>query len=93
MVKNNIFQNHALQISSRAQKQLSKIPSNYAQSIYKNLDKLIKEDVVMDIKKMQGEDSTYRLRVGDYRIIFEHHKKVIMILVIEVGHRKDVYKG
>jgi mRNA interferase RelE/StbE len=93
LAKNNIFQNHSLQVSSRAQKQLSKIPSNYAAAIHTSLNKLIEEDVVMDIKKMQGEESTYRLRIGNYRVIFEHHKKTILILVIEIGHRKDIYKG
>ena len=44
------------------------------------------------IKKLVGYDGHYRLRVGDYRVIYEIHDGKLTILVVEVGHRKDIYR-
>jgi mRNA interferase RelE/StbE len=42
-------------------------------------------------KKLKGEDA-YRIRVGDYRVIYEIDDGKIIITVVSVGHRKDIYK-
>ena len=44
------------------------------------------------IKKLKGLDSLYRIRIGDYRIVFEIKKQKLVILIIRIGHRKDVYE-
>jgi len=42
--------------------------------------------------KLSGSDLTYRIRVENYRVIYEIHDKIILIEVVKVGHRKDVYR-
>jgi mRNA interferase RelE/StbE len=42
-------------------------------------------------KKLKGEDA-YRIRVGDYRVIYEIEDDKIIVIVVSVGHRKDIYK-
>jgi mRNA interferase RelE/StbE len=44
-------------------------------------------------KKLSGSQKAYRIRVGDYRIIYEVHGSVLLIEVVRVGHRRDVYQG
>ena len=44
------------------------------------------------IEKLAGSDCSYRLRVGDYRILYEIHDEILHILVAKVGHRRDVYR-
>ena len=44
------------------------------------------------VKKLVG-DPGYRLRVGDYRVILDIYKSELIILVIKVGHRKNIYKN
>lgn len=44
------------------------------------------------VKKMQGEVDIYRLRVGDYRVIYKRQDGELVILVLEIGNRGDVYK-
>jgi mRNA interferase RelE/StbE len=43
------------------------------------------------IKKLKGEDA-YRIRVGNYRVIYEIDDGKIIVIVVSVGHRKDIYK-
>lgn len=45
-----------------------------------------------DIKPLQGSTNDYRLRVGDYRIIFSKNDKYLLITIIEIATRGDVYK-
>ncbi len=41
--------------------------------------------------KLKGSDE-YRIRVGDYRVVYEIHDRVITVNVVAVGHRKDIYR-
>jgi mRNA interferase RelE/StbE len=43
-------------------------------------------------KKLQGMDGTYRLRVGDYRVLYQVDEGRLVVLIVDVGHRKDVYR-
>jgi mRNA interferase RelE/StbE len=43
-------------------------------------------------KKLQGTDDLYRVRVGDYRIIYQVEDEHLVVLVVNVGHRRDVYR-
>ncbi len=42
---------------------------------------------------MKGDNPFHRVRVGDYRIIYEIRERILLILVLRIGHRKDVYRG
>ncbi len=42
-------------------------------------------------KKLAGRNG-YRIRVGDYRIIYEIQKSVLVILIIDIGHRREIYR-
>ena len=42
-------------------------------------------------KKLAGRDG-YRIRVGDFRIIYEIQKSVLIVLVIDIGHRREIYR-
>jgi mRNA interferase RelE/StbE len=44
-----------------------------------------------DVKKLKGRNA-WRIRVGDYRVIYEIHDRELHILVITVGHRREVYR-
>ena len=54
--------------------------------------KAIKDLPCGDVKKLQGRAEDYRLRVGDYRIIFTKDDEELLIYVIEIAPRGDVYK-
>ena len=45
-----------------------------------------------NITKLKGDNPFHRLRVGDYRIIYEIQNDVLIILVLKIGHRKEIYR-
>ncbi len=48
---------------------------------------------LLKIKKLKGADALYRVRIGEYRLVYEVKNSVLTVLVIKIGHRKDVYRG
>lgn len=47
---------------------------------------------LLQIKKMKGADSLYRVRIQDYRVIYQIENQVIKVTIIKIGHRKEVYE-
>lgn len=41
---------------------------------------------------LKGRHSDWRIRVGDYRVIYAVHDEILVVLVIDVGHRRDTYR-
>lgn len=77
-------------LSKKAQKQLDKLPDNIAEPIFEAIANLEENPRPAGIKKLKGRDG-YRVRVGNYRIIYEIFDNELLIDVIAVGHRKDIY--
>lgn len=46
----------------------------------------------LDIKKLKGYENRFRLRVGKYRIIYELHRDILILILIDGGNRGDIYK-
>ena len=59
----------------------------------RRIDSLAENPRPQGIKKLAGEEDLYRLRVGDYRIIYQIQEKRLIVLVVGVGHRTEVYRG
>lgn len=73
-------------------KDLRKIPEQFRRNIWSTIDDLKNNPTPDGCIQIQGYEDFYRIRIGKYRIIYEVAKKVCIITVIKVGHRKDVYK-
>lgn len=67
---------------------LNKLEPSISRRIHKKVDELSEDPFSKDIKRLKGSDD-FRLRVGDYRVIFYIEQNTIQIL--KVGHRKNIY--
>ncbi|MBI4738514.1 type II toxin-antitoxin system RelE/ParE family toxin [Candidatus Woesearchaeota archaeon] len=76
--------------SPSASKQLEKLEHNMKGRIITALERLRIRPESCDIKKLIGMHG-YRFRVGDYRIIFDMEKEKLIILVLQIGHRRNIY--
>ncbi|MEO8613746.1 MAG: type II toxin-antitoxin system RelE/ParE family toxin [Luteolibacter sp.] len=74
------------------EKDLRKIPAKQAARIIRATEKLAANPNPPGSVKLVGHDAKFRIRVGDYRVIYEIHNSVLVVLVIEIGHRKDIYR-
>jgi mRNA interferase RelE/StbE len=73
------------------QKELDRLPDDIASRILARLAGLETNPRPADVKKLKGRDA-WRIRVGDYRVIYEIHDRVLQIIVITVGHRRETYR-
>jgi len=74
-----------------ATRDLAGFPQNVQQRIFNELEQLVTDPRQCDIRKVEGTDN-YRLRVGDYRVVYYIEKRSRTCVVSEVAHRKDAYR-
>jgi len=75
-----------------ALKDLAKIDQSHVSVILDKIKSLIVGQLNLDIKKLKSQHELYRLRAGEYRIVYSINNKQIAVYVVAVGHRKEVYK-
>ena len=78
-------------LKKRTLKALQDINEPYYSSIKEAIYNLADNPRPYGDKKLKGRDG-YRIRVADYRIIYEIFDKILLVVVINVGHRKDIYE-
>ena len=84
---------YQVRIKKSAKKELNKLPSHVLDRIIPAIKSLEKTPFPSGSKKLKGIGGNYwRIRIGDYRVIYEVDKGVKIIKVIRIAHRKDVYE-
>ena len=78
-------------IERSAQKQLKKIAAPNFNRIIKAIHALGNNPRPSGYKKLTGRDG-YRIRIGDYRVIYLIEDNVLKVFVIEIGHRREIYE-
>jgi len=73
-------------------KSLQRLPKKDLRRIKKKIEDLSGNLPNPATTKMKGDNLFHKIRSGDYRIIYEIHDDRLVILVVKIGHRKDVYK-
>ena len=81
---------YSIEIRSKVKKYLLTLDENLRGRISRRIDKLTDNPRPADCKKLKTRDA-YRIRVGDYRVIYEIHDDVLVVLVIRAAHRRDAY--
>ena len=78
-------------IPKSVRKELDRLTGDVAQKILARLTALETNPRPADVKKLKGRDA-WRIRVSNYRVIYEIHDRILQIIVITVGHRREVYR-
>jgi len=82
---------YTVYVTKSVQKVLGKMPESVAERVENVMLGLEDNPRPIGYKKLKGREA-YRIREGDYRIIYEIKDKTIIVVVTNIGHRKDVYK-
>jgi mRNA interferase RelE/StbE len=78
-------------LSRSAEKEFDRLDSTLQTRILKKLKGLEANPRGLGAIKLAG-DEAWRVRVGDYRIIFDIHDDILLVLVVKIGHRREVYR-
>lgn len=82
---------YAVSFTSGAERQFGKLPTQVQATIWPRITALATEPRPPGSKKLQGSDQ-YRLRVGDYRVVYLVNDQARTVRVTVVAHRRDVYR-
>jgi mRNA interferase RelE/StbE len=82
---------YKVQILRRAQKELAQLPKPEYERIKESIQKLMQDPRPQGCKKMMGREG-WRIRVGNYRVIYEIDDVDQLLTVLHIGHRRDIYK-
>ena len=73
-------------------KDLRRIPSREVLKIVIAVEALASNPKPHGSIKMQGSDCAYRLRIGDYRVVYEVYERSVIVEIVRVRHRRDIYR-
>jgi mRNA interferase RelE/StbE len=83
---------YEIKVRGQARKQILRIPPPHFQRIQKSIADLAQDPRPVGAKKLSGETG-YRVRVGDYRVLYEIDDGTNIVTIYRVKHRREVYRG
>ena len=82
---------YTVQISAPARKQIKRMPKLEKKKILDKIDSLSDDPRPFGYKKLTYYNEYFRVRVGNYRIIYTIHDKQLLVVIVEVPDRRDAY--
>ena len=83
---------YRIEVKRNARKALLSLPHAYRARVAEAIESLASDPRKPGTRKLEGSDCLYRLRIGDYRVIYEIQDDRLIVIVIKVGHRREVYR-
>lgn len=84
--------NYLIEFSKRAEKQFLALPQSIQKRLVPYINALAETPRPSKVKKLVGEENQYRIRVGDYRIVYQIQDQLLLVLILKIGHRSDIYR-
>lgn len=83
---------YKVELLPAAARDMRKLPAEAGNRIIRAMYALADDPRPPGVVKLAGTDKLWRLRIGDYRLIYEIQDNRLVVLVVRVGHRRDVYR-
>ena len=83
---------HRVEVAPAAVRQLRKLDPAAKRRIQAAIELLAEHPRPSGAKKLVGGDGEWRVRTGDYRIVYEIHDERLLVMVIKLGHRREIYR-
>lgn len=84
---------YEIKFSPSAERKFRKLPKNIQRQLSPHIDQLAITPRPKKMEKLKSQADLYRIRVGNYRIVYTIYDAELVILVVTLGHRKDVYRN
>ncbi len=82
---------YRIELKPAARRSLSKLPREVQKRLARKIEGLAREPRPYGAEKLQGLPELYRLRVGHYRILYQIQDNLLLVLVVQLGHRREIY--
>ena len=83
---------HEVQISRTAERQLARLERATQQRVAAAMQALAENPRPRGCRKLQGYEDVYRIRVGRYRLLYSDSDDTVVVVILKVGHRRNVYR-
>jgi mRNA interferase RelE/StbE len=83
---------YEIEFTPAAARQIKKLSVSDQKRILSRIENLAASPRPGSVKKLEGKENLYRLPAGEYRIIYQIQDKNLLVLVVKVGHRREVYR-
>ncbi len=83
---------YALQLTPAARRELARLDRGVQKRLASAMESLADEPYPGGCRKLAALDGAWRIRVGDYRIVYQVEQGKLIVLVLRIAHRKDVYR-
>ena len=83
---------YEIEISRTAETQLKKLPAEDQRRVARAVLALAEEPRPRGSRKLSGYDDVYRIRVGRYRVLYSVFERRLVIIILKIGRRKDIYR-
>ena len=83
---------YEVQILPKVARQIKALSVEVRQDISLTIRSLANEPRPIGVKKLSGEKDVYRVKAGNYRVLYRIIDKVLVVVVVSVGHRREVYR-
>ena len=82
---------HSVEFAPLARRQMKKLPREIQMRIIERVEELASNPRPAGVKKLVSEDNLYRVRVGEYQAVYQIRDRELIVLIVKVGHRREVY--
>jgi mRNA interferase RelE/StbE len=83
---------YRIELTKAAVRDLTALPNSLLKRLDSCIIGLVEDPLPPGVKKLRNSNGMYRVRVGDYRIIYRIEQEVLVVLVVKIGHRREVYR-
>jgi mRNA interferase RelE/StbE len=83
---------YKIEFSPHASRALRRLPADVQSRVVPVIDSLADTPRPFGAEKLSGSKNTYRIRVGDYRVLYDVLDNILLVIVIDLGHRKEIYR-
>jgi mRNA interferase RelE/StbE len=83
---------YTIQFKPLALRQFEKLPREAQRRLSAKIEALRDDPLPVGCKKVAGVPDAWRIRAGDYRVVYQVQRGILLVLVLTVGHRREVYR-
>jgi mRNA interferase RelE/StbE len=83
---------YSIQFTPHAERDFSALKRGVQQRLRRRIDRLAEDPFPVGARKLHAEEPFYRIRVGDYRVIYQVGTDQLVVIVVKIGHRREVYR-